>query len=104
MKLNAFYYRTDLSINANLIINCCWNWKYRTVRNFVLMRATGLSKSSIIRAKRELINKHFIFPNWAITDDWVDFVNKEDKKHYTPEKKELSELEKQFKKVFDGFK
>lgn len=104
MILKEFIYVKDLSVNANLVLNCCWNWRYKKINNFYLEKATGLSKATIIRVKKELIEKQFIWQNWACTEKMTELKDY----YYNKEKNDLnaktSPLQKKFNKVFDKFK
>lgn len=104
MILKEFIFVKDLSVNANIILNCCYNWRYKKIKNYILEKATGLSKATIIRVKKELNQKQYIFPNWACTEKITELKDY----YYTKEKNDLkpknSPLQEKFNKVFDKFK
>lgn len=104
MILKEFIYNKNLSVNANLILNCCYNWRYAKITNYVLEKATGLSKATIIRVKKELLQKQWIWQNWACTEKMTelkDYIYKNEKNDL---KAKISPLQLQFNKVFDKFK
>lgn len=104
MILKEFVYQKNLSVNANLILNCCYNWRYKKITNYILEKATGLSKATIIRVKKELLQKQFIFENWACTEKMTEIKDYAYKEKQNDLKAKMSPLQLKFNKVFDKFK
>lgn len=104
MILKEFIFNKELSVNANLVLNCCYNWRYKKISNYILEKATGLSKATIIRVKKELIQKQWIWENWACTEKMTDLKDYYFKKAKDDLKAKMSPLQLKFSKVFDNFK
>ena len=105
MILKEFIFTKDLSVNANLILNCCYNWRYKKINNYILEKATGLSKATIIRMKKELLQKQYIWQNWTCTEKMTelkDYYYNNNKKDDLKQK--MTPLQLNFNKVFDKIK